>query len=326
MDQSWMKMDLNLLKALYVLLEERNISRAADRFCVTRSAMSKTLHRLREALNDPLLLPTANGLVPTPRAEQLAAALAEAMTQFETSLGSSTFDPANSTGRLRFAAPETFAVVVIPKLLPTLRKLAPRLRLESLHLEDEYQTRLTDGTIDFAIYFDQDYPAGFVKHHLLSTRPVIWCRKDHPITKLKELTLEDICSYPKLVSHLPAIKLTELLAILKTLEEIEVGREVLFETSHLLVALDMLHQSDAIMISDSSLFKRQTLNDAVTSLPIDHIPLFDQLRFDLCLVQHERTTNSPLHQWVVEETVKAFNQVQTEPGVVLSMPSLRRAT
>jgi DNA-binding transcriptional LysR family regulator len=325
MDESWMKMDLNLLKALNVLLEERNISRAADRFCVTRSAMSKTLHRLREAFNDPLLLPTAQGLVATPRAEQLAAALENAMAHFEKEINSEDFDPAQFSGRLAIAAPETFAVIVIPQLLPTLREAAPRLRLESLHLDDEYQKRLTEGSIDFAIYFDQEYPSGFVKHVLLSTTPVIWCRKDHPITRLKEVTLEDICSYPKLVSHLPAIKLTELLAILKTLEEIEVGREVLFETSHLLVALDMLHQSDAIMISNSNLFRRQTLSDAVTSLPIDHIPLFDQLRFDLCLVQHERTVKSPLHQWVVAETVRAFRQKQPEPTPLHAIPSIRRA-
>lgn len=324
MDASWMRMDLNLLKALYILIEERNISRAADRFCVTRSAMSKTLHRLREALDDPLLVPTSQGLVPTPRAEQLAAAMANAMTHFEAGLGATSFDPARATTRLKIAAPETFAIVVIPQLLGTLRNSAPLLRLESSHLEDEYLTRLADGTIDFAIYLDQDYPPGFIKHFLLPTRPVIWCRKDHPITRLKELTLEDVCSYPKLVSHLPAIKLTELLAILKTLELVEAGREVMFETSHLLVALDMLHQSDAIMFSSSELFRRETLSDAVTSVAIDHIPLFDQLRFDLCLVQHERTASSPLHQWVVAETINAFGHRPPRQHPVA--PMLRRVT
>ena len=211
-----------------------------------------------------------------------------------------------TNGRIRIAAPETFAIGVIPRLLPALREAAPRVRLESLHLEDSYQERLVEGAIDFAIYFDQEYPAGFHKHRLFSTKPVIWCRRDHPITTIGEVSLEDICRYPKLVSHLPSIKLTELLAILKTLEQIEVGREVLFETSHLMVALDMLQQSDALMISSDYLFQRRSLGDAVVSLPLSHIPLFDQLRFDLCLVQHDRTVNSRLHAWVLNETLRAF--------------------
>lgn len=324
MSASWMRMDLNLLKALYILIEERNISRAAERFCVTRSAMSKTLHRLRESLGDPLLVPTAQGLVPTPRAEQLAAAMAEAVAHFEKGLGPLEFDPARTTDRLRIAAPETFAVVVIPRLLRALRESAPLLRLESRHLDDEYLEQLADGVIDFAIYLDQDVPTGFVKHFVLPTRPVIWCRKDHPLAKLPELTLEDICSYPKLVSHLPTIKLAELHAILKSLELIEAGREVIFETSHLLVALDMLHQSDAIMFSSSELFRRETLSDAVVAVAIDHIPLFDQLRFDLCLVQHERTLNSPLHRWVVAEAIRAFGL--PPPRQPVAVPTLRRVS
>lgn len=321
MDAPWLRMDLNLLKALYILLEERNISRAADRFCVTRSAMSKTLHRLREALDDPLLIPTSQGLVPTPRAEQLAAAVAGAMAHFEKGLGSMAFDPVRTTARLKITAPETFAILVVPQLMRVLRANAPSLRLESSHLEDAFLDRLADGNVDFAIYLDQDYPAGFIKHVIVPTRPVIWCRKDHPLTKLPELTLEDICSYPKLVTHLPAIKLGELLTLLKTLEIVEAGREVIFETSHLLVALDMLHQSDAIMFSSSELFRRETLSDAVTSLAIDHIPLFDQLRFDLCLVQHERTLNSALHRWVVEETLRAFDSIP-----LAAKPALRRVS
>ena len=46
MERSLMRMDLNLLKALYILLQERNVSRAADRLFVAflgrRAAMAVT--------------------------------------------------------------------------------------------------------------------------------------------------------------------------------------------------------------------------------------------------------------------------------------------
>lgn len=322
-ERSWMRMDLNLLKALHVLLEERSVARAADRFFVTRSAMSKTLQRLRETLNDPVLVRTAQGLVPTPRAEQLAASLATAIAHIEQGLASSArFDPRHAVGPLRIAAPETFAIGAMPRLLPALRKLAPQLRLESLHLTDDYQYHLTDGSIDFAIYFDQDYADGIIRHKLFSTAPMLWCRKDHPITRIDSLTLDDVCNYPKLAFHLPSIKHAQLLDVLQTMEQIEIGREVIFETSHLLVALVMLRQSDAVMIAPDHLFQDPAFSSTVTALPLGHIALFDELRFDLCLVQHQRTAQSALHQWMVAETVRAFGPAEG-PASRLSTARIR---
>ena len=325
MERSWLRMDLNLLKALHVLLEERSISRAADRFFVTRSAMSKTLQRLRETLNDPILVRTAQGLVPTPRAEQLAASLASAIAQIEQGLSSSArFDPATAEGPIRIAAPETFAIGAMPRLLTALRTAAPQLRIEALHLENGYQAQLADGALDFAIYFEQDYPDGFNTHRLLSTAPKLWCRPEHPITRLKQVTLDDICNFPKLAFRLPSIKHQQLLEVLQTMEQIEIGREVIFETSHLLVALVMLRKSDALMLAPDYLFADPALAGMAVSLPLGHIPLFDQLSFELGLVQHERTMHSPLHQWLVSEARRAFDHSPAFGSESPRVRSLRR--
>lgn len=48
------QLDLNLLKALAMLLDERNVTRAAQRLGVTQPAMSAMLNRLRDAFGDPL--------------------------------------------------------------------------------------------------------------------------------------------------------------------------------------------------------------------------------------------------------------------------------
>lgn len=66
------RLDLNLLVALEALIEEGNVSRAAERLFITQSAMSKTLGRLRQLFDDPLFIRKGAGMVPTPRAEQLA--------------------------------------------------------------------------------------------------------------------------------------------------------------------------------------------------------------------------------------------------------------
>ena len=63
--------DLNLLVALNVLLEEGSVVGAARRMNLSAPAMSRTLTRIRDALNDPILVRSGRGLVPTPRALEL---------------------------------------------------------------------------------------------------------------------------------------------------------------------------------------------------------------------------------------------------------------
>ncbi len=64
-------LDLNLLKALDALLDERNVTRAAARLAITQPAMSGMLTRLRESFDDPLFVRTQRGVVPTQRAQEL---------------------------------------------------------------------------------------------------------------------------------------------------------------------------------------------------------------------------------------------------------------
>ena len=71
------KIDLNLLISLQVLLEEHNVSRAAERLYITQPAMSKTLSRLRTVFNDPLFTRCSHGMQPTPRAMEIALGLPE---------------------------------------------------------------------------------------------------------------------------------------------------------------------------------------------------------------------------------------------------------
>ena len=50
------RIDFNLLLALQVLLEERSVSKAAQRLNITQPAMSKTLSRLRATSTTPCSL------------------------------------------------------------------------------------------------------------------------------------------------------------------------------------------------------------------------------------------------------------------------------
>ena len=92
------RMDLNLLVVLQVLLEERNVTRAAERLSVSQPALSKTLQKLRESFDDELFTRTAHGLIPTPKAETLGASLPTALLTLGKLLEDDAFDPASYEG------------------------------------------------------------------------------------------------------------------------------------------------------------------------------------------------------------------------------------
>src|SRR5215475_15119908 len=73
--------DLNLLVAFDALMVERHVTRAADRIGLSQPAMSSALSRLRGLFDDPLLVRTANGMQPTPRATELIDPVTNALKQ-----------------------------------------------------------------------------------------------------------------------------------------------------------------------------------------------------------------------------------------------------
>src|SRR5262245_23055323 len=86
--------DLNLLLTFETLWSERNVTRAARRVGLSQSALSHALRRLRLQLDDPLFLNSPRGLMPTPRAQSLAAPLREALAMIRGAVESpAAFDP-----------------------------------------------------------------------------------------------------------------------------------------------------------------------------------------------------------------------------------------
>lgn len=120
------RVDLNLLVLFEAVLEEGHVGRAAERLNLTASAVSHGLGRLRRWLNDPLFLRTPKGVVPTARAMELAAPVADVLARVRSVISTAEpFDPATSMRRFTIAAPDSVAAVFLPPLLAELRRTAP---------------------------------------------------------------------------------------------------------------------------------------------------------------------------------------------------------
>jgi DNA-binding transcriptional LysR family regulator len=124
-----LNLDGRLLQLLVAVLEERSITRAAQRLGVTQSAVSHLLDKLRAIVGDPLFVKSGRGIVATVRAEELAVharVLIEEMRRFATS---SQFDPAHLKTTFTVAANDLQRDLLLPLLLSRLRRQAPGVAL-----------------------------------------------------------------------------------------------------------------------------------------------------------------------------------------------------
>src|ERR1700688_5062594 len=94
---NWGAFDLNLLIVFDAVMQERSVTRAGGRIGLSQPAVSHALNRLRYMLKDELFIRTPDGMVPTPRAEQLAAPLRRALNDMQLALEPETFVPQEAT-------------------------------------------------------------------------------------------------------------------------------------------------------------------------------------------------------------------------------------
>lgn len=146
--------DLNLLVAFDALMTERNVTRAAIQVGVSQPAMSAALARLRTLLADPLFQRSADGLLPTPRARDLAAPIAQALRQIEAAmLQQPAFQPETASVTFKLGLQDYPTVVLLPALMEALEKTMPGVSLNVLAFNDrDAAVDLLDaGMIDVAI-------------------------------------------------------------------------------------------------------------------------------------------------------------------------------
>jgi DNA-binding transcriptional LysR family regulator len=146
--------DLNLLVAFDALMSERNVTRAAGQVGVSQPAMSAALSRLRMLFADPLFLRSGAGLLPTPRARDLAEPIAQALRQIESTLvRKPEFVPSKASLTFKLGLSDYPAFVLLPSLVQALgkRALGVSLNVHAFNDRDHAVDLLDAGAIDAAI-------------------------------------------------------------------------------------------------------------------------------------------------------------------------------
>jgi len=149
-------LDLNLLVALNALLEERSVTKAADRLHTSQPAMSAALSKLREHFSDELLIRTGREMAPTSQADFLMRPIAEVLSAIQHAMRAKPFfDPGSAERVFRVMMSDYMAAITMPHLLDIIRRQAPAVQVFVLPSDPTMATQLERGEIDLAIVPDR---------------------------------------------------------------------------------------------------------------------------------------------------------------------------
>jgi DNA-binding transcriptional LysR family regulator len=179
------QIDLNLLVSLEMLLQERNVTRAAQRLNVSQPAMSAQLGRLRTLFDDPLLLPaeSGRGMTPSALALTLALPLSAALKGLENVINfQPTFDPYKDSREFSIAMSDDAILAVGIKLVMLLQALGPHTLRLNIHRPqpDHIATELERGEVDLLIDLDRMIPSSMKARTLYEGGFVMAQRLGHP--------------------------------------------------------------------------------------------------------------------------------------------------
>lgn len=173
--------DLNLLAPLHALLEERHVSRAAERLHMSQPSMSRALQRLRATLGDELLVRGPGGYQLTPRAERIQAELRHTLPRLEHLFAGEAFDPATAARSFRLAGTDYTVSVLSGALLARVFEQSPGSTVLFSRWHHAVFSDAEHGMVDLLVHggsappplrsqvlFEEDYACLVAGHHPLA--------------------------------------------------------------------------------------------------------------------------------------------------------------
>ncbi|NBU59127.1 MAG: LysR family transcriptional regulator [Betaproteobacteria bacterium] len=295
--------DLNLLKSFDALLEECSVSRAAARVHLSQPAMSNALARLRDALDDPVLVRTPQGMEPTARALALKGPVRQALLQIETALGAQPeFDPRTARRSFVVAATDYMEFLVLPRLMRVLQTEAPGIdiRVRSLQLKAPEEP-LDSGDVDLAFGFFADVPKRLNRRHLFTETMTCLVRADHPVL-YQSWNLERFVE----MSHLfVATRQGSAGVVDNMLTEKGLQRRIALVVPHFLVVPYIIAETDLIVTVNSRIADTYVRELPLKSLP----PPLDLPEFPITMLWHPRSDGDPSIAWLRRMLIDICNDI-----------------
>lgn len=145
-------LDLNLLVALDVLLDERSVSRAAERLHLSQPAASAALARLREYFKDDLLVLHGKRMIATAYAESLVPEVKDVLARIDTLISTpAEFDPGRTERVFRLVASDYISAVLLGPAMRFMHRAAPRIQFDIKLPNEQMLAEFDRGDIDLVL-------------------------------------------------------------------------------------------------------------------------------------------------------------------------------
>jgi len=304
-------LDLHLIRILYLLLVEKNVSRVALKLNQPQPSISASLRKLRELTGDPLLVRGARGMVPTQHGESLLKPAKRILDEAESLfVRKAPFVPEQATRTFHIAAPDYLDARFLPNVVALLRRGSPgsKVVIHALGPGLDYLRMLSDGDMDLVIANWDEPPAHLHMSKLFEDPIICTMRADSPYarrTAPDAMTLEDYLDLPHVA---PTQMLPGYHGVIDAwLERHGLQRRVAVESPYFGVIPYMLTQSDLVLTTGRKFIRafEKTLPLKSFTVPVKFPPMrFYQL-------WHQRVHQSTEHKWLrdqVSSAAKALNQ------------------
>ena len=305
-------LDLHLIRILYLLLVEKNVSRVALKLNQPQPSISASLRKLRELTGDPPLVRGARGMVPTQHGESLLKQAKRILDETESLfIKKAPFVAQEEARTFHIAAPDYLDSQFLPNVVAALRRGSPKSRvvIHSLGAGVDYIRLLSDGGMDLVIA-NWDEPPQHLHMSKLFEDPIICSmRAGSPYAKRTAsdaMTLEDYLSLPHVA---PSPMLPGYTGVIDSfLERQNLRRNVAVESAYFGLIPYMLTQTDLVLTTG-----RQFMRFYEKTLPLKSftVPLkFPPMRF--YQLWHERVHQAPEHKWLRDQVSAAAKALVVE--------------
>jgi DNA-binding transcriptional LysR family regulator len=289
--------DLPLLVSLRILLDERNVTRAAARLGISQPALSAQLARLRDVFGDQLLTPAASGkgMILTPRGSALREPLRIALQHLEDVVSKpSTFDPKNSDRTFAIGANDNATAIIAARLIALTRSRALsgiRFAFRSIdvaNLSDQLET----GDIDVALVSRSAVPSNMPSQPLLEEHFMMAQRIDHP-RGLRAPSLKEYARLDHVIVSGDGGGFRSFIDDVLTTNGLT--RRVAVSVQHYSVVPLLLQSTDLVCTLPLRFLNRYKGALRALRLPFETRP------FTLQATWHARFDNDPGHEWLRQQ-------------------------
>lgn len=296
-------LDLHQIGMLSLLLQECSVTKVAEMSGRPQPTVSRDLRRLREALNDPLLVRSGTRMVPTERGLALRAPLQEMLNQVARIEARNTFAPSTTEREFSIAFADCVPASFFPALVARIAAAGARLRLRMRLIDPAFDVAmaLENGSIDLVVN-NSSRPREDLRMGPLYTDPVVcMMRRGHPAEGTSALTLARYLNLDHLAPHPSSNK--ELGPVDGELAKVGYRRRIVATVPEFNLAPYVLLHTDMVFTTGRRFAEHyaQILPIVLRPAPVEFPPMrFYQL-------WHERNHTSASNDWLRRQVAAAAN-------------------